>query len=172
MPLLIAALLGLSAAIVVLYPLLGLDRATGAESASDAALDATLSDEVERERSAKLALRDVNFDYRLGNLDPEDYVALRDRYERRALAAMKTRYDREQALDDLIDRQLDVLRTDRANAPQESAAHAEPATGAHERDAANPSKAAGTAGRAAAASAAAARPAPEAGPRVRRRRAK
>lgn len=106
MPLLIAALLGLSAAIIVLYPLLGLDRHIAAESASAAAL----SDDAERERSAKLALRDVDFDHRLGNLDEGDYVALRDRYERRALAALKARYDREQALDDLIDQQLDALR--------------------------------------------------------------
>lgn len=105
MPLLIAALLGLSAAIVVLYPLFGLDRNAAAESAGPAAL----SDDAERERSAKLALRDVNFDYRLGNLDDDDYADLRDRYERRALAAMKTRYEREQALDELIDRQLEAL---------------------------------------------------------------
>lgn len=106
MPLLIAVLLGLSAAIIVLYPLLGLDRQIAAESAGSAAI----SDDTERERSAKLALRDVDFDYRLGNLDEGDYVALRDRYERRALAALKTRYEREQALDALIDSQLDALR--------------------------------------------------------------
>lgn len=116
MPLLIAALLGLSAAIIVLYPLLGLDRDTAAESAGAAAL----SDDAERERSAKLALRDVNFDYRLGNLDTEDYVALRDRYERRALAAMKTRYEREQALDALIDRQLEALRASKGGARHDS----------------------------------------------------
>lgn len=164
MPLLIAALLGLSAAIVVLYPLLGLDRATAAaESVRDAAFDAALSDDMERERGAKLALRDVNFDYRLGNLDPEDYVALRDRYERRALAAMKTRYEREQALDDLIDHQLEAMRANGGVARQDTGAHAEPATGVHERDAANAGKA--STGKAA-------RSAPEAGPRVRRRRAK
>lgn len=106
MPLLIAALLGISAAIIVLYPLLGLDRHIAAESASASAL----TDDAERERSAKLALRDVDFDYRLGNLDEGDYIALRDRYERRALAALKTRYEREQALDALVDQQLAALR--------------------------------------------------------------
>lgn len=111
MPLLIAALLALSAALVVAYPLLGLDR----EAALEAEGAAELSGDAERERSAKLALRDVTFDYRLGNLDENDYVALRDRYERRALAAMKTRYDREQALDELIDRQLDALRMQRSD---------------------------------------------------------
>jgi hypothetical protein len=104
MPLVIAALLGLSALMIVLYPLLGLDRQTdaGEEPASEVA---------EREQSAKLALRDVDFDYRLGNLDPHDYEALRTRYERRALAAIKTRYEREQALDALIDEQLAALRS-------------------------------------------------------------
>lgn len=112
MPLLIAALLGLSAAIIVLYPLLGLDRDVAADSVAASAL----SDDAERERSAKLALRDVNFDYRIGNLDEDDFVALRDRYERRALAALKTRYEREQALDTLIDRQLAALRAKKGGA--------------------------------------------------------
>jgi hypothetical protein len=35
---------------------------------------------------------------------------LRDRYEQRALAALTARYQREQELDALIERQLDVLR--------------------------------------------------------------
>lgn len=154
MPLLIAALLGASAAIVVLYPLLGLDR----DLMPDTADALSLSDDAERERSAKLALRDVTFDYRLGNLDEEDYIALRDRYERRALAALKTRYEREQALDALIDRQLDALRASsgEAGAPDdasaEAAGHASGATRVRVADtkstAANGTAANGTAGRA------------------------
>lgn len=105
MPLLIAVLLGLSGLIVVIYPLLGLERA-----ASNAHADGPIAEVAERERSARDALREVEFDHRLGNLDDADYQALRARYERRALAALKTRYQREQELDALIERQLDVLR--------------------------------------------------------------
>lgn len=104
-PLLIAVLLGLSALLIVIYPLLGLDRA-----ARNALAPEAVSDAAERERLAKQALRDVDFDYRLGNLDENDYSSLRDRYERRALAALKTRYEREQELDAQIDQQLAVLR--------------------------------------------------------------
>lgn len=109
LPLLIAVLLGLSALLIVIYPLLGLDRAAHAPLAPEAIADA--SDAAERERLAKQALRDVDFDYRLGNLDEGDYASLRERYERRALAALKTRYEREQELDAQIDRQLATLRT-------------------------------------------------------------
>ena len=105
MPLLIAVLLGLSGLVVVIYPLLGLDR----ESA-DASARGPLGDVAERERSARDALREVEFDRRLGNLDDEDYQALRTRYEERALIALKARYQREQELDALIERQLDALR--------------------------------------------------------------
>lgn len=111
MPLIIAALLGLSAMFIVLYPLLGLEtqpETTARTSETDEA--------AEHERLAKRALRDVDFDYRLGNLGEGDYEALRERYERRALAAMRTRYEREQALDTLIDQQLAALREKRRGA--------------------------------------------------------
>ena len=106
MPIIIAILLGLSALLIVVYPLLGLD----ADAATSAADSDALADVAERERSAKMALRDVDFDYRLGNLEENDYSALRSRYERRALAALRTRYEREQALDRLIDEQLAALQ--------------------------------------------------------------
>lgn len=105
MPLFIAVLLGLSGILIVIYPLLGVER-----RAADPASPESLTEVVERERTAKVALRDLDFDYRLGNLDESDYQSLRDRYERRALAALKTRYEREQELDDLIDQQLAALR--------------------------------------------------------------
>ena len=107
MPILIAALLALSAAIIVLYPLLGLTREAAPEQSATVA---PLADAAERERLARQALREVEFDYTLGNLEPSDYEDLRDRYENRALAALKTRYQREQELDALIERQLDALR--------------------------------------------------------------
>lgn len=105
MPLLIAVLLGLSGLIVVLFPLLGLER-----EAQETLSGGPFAEVAERERSARDALREVEFDHRLGNLDDADYQALRTRYERRALAALKARYQREQELDALIERQLDDLR--------------------------------------------------------------
>ncbi len=110
MPLLIAALLALSAAMIVLYPLLGLLR--GPEEP----LGTGLLDVAERERAAKGALREVEFDYRLGNLADADYRQLRDRYEERALAALGSRSSRERQLDALIDRQLEALQIDDATA--------------------------------------------------------
>ncbi|HZC78736.1 MAG TPA: hypothetical protein VE258_13380 [Ktedonobacterales bacterium] len=111
MPLLIAALLGLSGLLIVLYPLLGLDRAPAAGAPRDA------RDEAERERLAKQALRDVDFDYRLGNLDEGDYQELRQRYEERALLALRARYERERTLDAAIDEQLAALRRKKHERP-------------------------------------------------------
>ncbi len=56
-------------------------------------------------------MRELDFDYRLGNLEGADYHALRQRYEERALAALRTRYTAEQELDAQIDRELAALRT-------------------------------------------------------------
>ncbi len=111
MPLLIAALLGLSGLLIVLYPLLGLDRTPVAGVPRDA------RDEAERERLAKQALRDVDFDYRLGNLEEGDYQELRQRYEERALVALRARYERERALDAAIDEQLAALRRKKHERP-------------------------------------------------------
>jgi hypothetical protein len=126
MPLLIAALLGLSGLLIVLYPLLGLERAPATGTPRDS------RDEAERERLAKQALRDVDFDYRLGNLEEGDYQDLRQRYEERALLAMRARYERERALDATIDEQLAALRRkkhDRPASRTQPAPHMTAATG-------------------------------------------
>ncbi|MDE3229761.1 MAG: hypothetical protein KGO05_07750, partial [Chloroflexota bacterium] len=117
MPLLIAELLALSAAIIVLYPLLGLGREAAPEAAPG-----RLAAAAERERQARQALREVEFDYTLGNLAGDDYQELRGRYEERALTALKARYLREQELDAQIERRLDALRQ------AEAAADAAPVT--------------------------------------------
>lgn len=116
MPLVIAVLLGLSGLAIIIYPLLGLDRET-----AEAEAGGPIAEVAERERSARDALREVEFDHRLGNLDDGDYQALRDRYERRALAALKTRYQREQELDALIEQQLDALRAEPDTATDDGA---------------------------------------------------
>ena len=118
MPLLIAALLALSAALIVLYPLLGLVREPAAPALAPAS---PTSDAAEREQLARQALREVEFDYTLGNLETGDYEELRERYENRALASLKTRYQREQELDAQIERRLDALRQSATAAPASAA---------------------------------------------------
>ncbi|HZC04193.1 MAG TPA: hypothetical protein VE338_00990 [Ktedonobacterales bacterium] len=127
MPLLIAALLALSAALIVLYPLLGLTREPALEQSTPTA---PAADAAERERVARQALREVEFDYTLGNLETGDYEELRDRYETRALAALKARYQREQELDALIERQLDALRQSGADTQVTHAGTGKPSTSA------------------------------------------
>lgn len=107
-PLIIAVLLGLTATLIVAYPLLGLSRAH--RESTDSAAFSEVIEVSDRERQARQALREVELDYTLGNLDNGDYDALRGRYERRALAALRARYQREQELDAQIERQLDALR--------------------------------------------------------------
>jgi hypothetical protein len=107
--LLVAALMGLTALALVVYPLLGLDRDGG--DARLAGATGGVSEITPQESAARQALLDVDFDWRLGNLDQEDYSQLRERYEERALVGLKARYDREQQLDAAIERQLAGLRT-------------------------------------------------------------
>lgn len=127
LPLILAVLLGLAALIVVLGPLF----TANAPAPASAAATTTLA---ERERAAKAALQDVEFDYQLGNLAEDDYRGLRERYVRRALAALKGRYDREKALDDAIEAQVRALRTREVEATDNgqrsaSAANGHAATG-------------------------------------------
>jgi hypothetical protein len=100
--LLLAALLGACALFIVTAPLFSPGR-TARSAAETGGL-------VEREAMAKQALREVEFDHQLGNLAEDDYRALRERYMRRALAAMKGRYDRERTVDDIIETQVRALR--------------------------------------------------------------
>lgn len=118
----IAALMGLTALALVVYPLLGLDRVGRADQRDGTVAAATsifagqaspLADDLsEGERVARQALLDVDFDYRLGNLDESDYSQLRDRYEERALLGLKARYEREEELDRAILKQLAALKAD------------------------------------------------------------
>jgi hypothetical protein len=104
MAIIIAALLGLSALFIVVAPLF---ISSGAAGGADGATTSSLA---ERERAARTALHDVEFDYELGNLGEDDYRSLRDRYTRRALAALKSRHDRERTLDEAIEARVRALR--------------------------------------------------------------
>jgi hypothetical protein len=104
MPLLLAALMGACALLIVMAPLYAARApGAGAEPGPAAAL-------AEREVAARAALQDLDLDHQLGNLADDDYRSLRERYLRRALAALKGRYDRERALDEAIEAQVRALR--------------------------------------------------------------
>jgi hypothetical protein len=64
----------------------------------------------EVEQAARTALHEIELDYQLGNISESDYRTLRERYLQRALVALKSRYDREQELDDVIEVQLQKMK--------------------------------------------------------------
>ncbi len=81
-------------------------HANGRDS-EQAAQEAMLS---ESEQAARSALYEIELDFQLGNISESDYRTLRERYLQRALVALKSRYDREQALDDTIEAQLQKMK--------------------------------------------------------------
>lgn len=114
MALAIAIILGILALAFVLYPLY---RRPGSEVVPSASMHATnyetegvVKELVEQEQTARAAIQEVELDYQLGNIEEEDYRSLRDRYMRRALTALKSRYEREQNIDDEIEEQLQKLK--------------------------------------------------------------
>jgi len=125
LPILIAFVLGVLALIFVLYPLYqrnlskqpkeaAASPASQAQRESANGQDELLSDSekasLENEQAARGAIQEVELDYQLGNISETDYRSLRERYLRRALVAMKSRYDREQEPDDPIEAQLRTMR--------------------------------------------------------------
>ncbi len=89
--LLVASGLALLALAYVLYPLYRsrLAKAVPASPLSAKNVQPTTSDS---EQAARLSLQEVELDYQLGNIAEADYRTLRERYMRRALVAMKSRY--------------------------------------------------------------------------------
>ena len=114
MALAIAIILGILALVFVLYPLY---RRPGSEPApsipmlaTDYEAEGAVQESVEQEQTARAAIQEVELDYQLGNIEEEDYRSLRDRYMHRALSALKSRYEREQNIDDEIEEQLQKLK--------------------------------------------------------------
>jgi hypothetical protein len=103
----VALALGILALAFVLYPLFRRSsiEPAGASVASDSAVAP-----VERELAARNALQEVELDFQLGNIAEPDYKTLRERYMRRALASLKSRYELEQELDNEIEEQLRRLK--------------------------------------------------------------
>ncbi len=107
-----AILLGALALAFVLYPLYQGTKVKIHYIEPDAVPTPQPSDvqQTDREQAARTALQEVEFDFQLGNLAEDDYRSLRERYMRRALSALKSRHDREQEIDELIEEQVRKLR--------------------------------------------------------------
>lgn len=91
LPILVAIALGLLALAFVLSPFYRRAPAspkTAREDAIHGSVDTT-----EREDAARSALREIELDYHLGNIEEADYRNLRERYMHRAIAALKSRYE-------------------------------------------------------------------------------
>jgi hypothetical protein len=119
---LLACILGLLALAFVLYPVyrhkheelvVQTDTAeilpeakdvTGQEKAS------TSTSLAEKEQIARNALQEVELDYQLGNIAEPEYQELRERYMQQALVALKSRYEREQEIDEEIEEQLRKMK--------------------------------------------------------------
>lgn len=126
LPILIAIVLGLLALAFVLYPLYHRAKTPAGESPPfpgvNKEMDPAYPDEEQsdsnltgREQAARTALQEIELDYQLGNIAESDYRDLRERYVRRALVALKSRYDREQELDDVIEAKLQKMKEKNGN---------------------------------------------------------
>ena len=107
LPIFSALLLGSFALAFVLYPFY---RRKPFETTQATRLNISMNSQADREQSARSALQEVELDYQLGNLGETDYRSLRTRYMRRASLAMKSRREREQELDAVIEEKLRLLK--------------------------------------------------------------
>lgn len=111
MAIVVAIMLGGLALAFVLYPLYR-RRPEDLRSDNGRATqeDAINTADAEKEQTARASLQEVEFDYQLGNIADGDYQELRERYMQRALRALRSRYEREQAIDHEIEEQLRRLK--------------------------------------------------------------
>jgi hypothetical protein len=117
LPVLVAVLLGVLTLVLVLYPLY---RHAPVEVMQQRASAGMATTQAEVEQTARLALKEVELDYQLGNLAESDYRKLRERYTRRAFAAMKSRQQGEEAIDALIEERLRLLKDERETTTTEN----------------------------------------------------
>lgn len=107
LPIIVALLLGGFSLAYVLYPIY---RRTPFETTQAARLNISVNSQTDREQMARSALQEVELDYQLGNMGETDYRSIRTRYLRRAAQALKSRHEREQELDMLIEEKLRLLK--------------------------------------------------------------
>ena len=116
LPWLIGLLLAILALVFVLYPLYHrLPKHAFQQPVAE-----SLSTQADSEQAARSALKEVELDYQLGNLAEPDYRSLRERYTRRAFAAMKSRQSQEDELDALIEQRLRQMREKQNEATRKS----------------------------------------------------
>ncbi len=106
MPILVAIVLGIFLLAFVLYPLFRRSSVDVQMASDQLAVEPAEGIPTGREQSARNALQEIELDYQLGNISESDYNLLRERYMRRALVALKSRYDHEQELDAVIEEKL------------------------------------------------------------------
>jgi hypothetical protein len=112
MAIVVAIMLGGLALAFVLYPLYRRRPEDLRSNNNGRAVqeDAINTADAEKEQTARASLQEVEFDYQLGNIADGDYQELRERYMQRALRALRSRYEREQAIDHEIEEQLRRLK--------------------------------------------------------------
>ena len=110
MAIVVAIALGILSLAFVLYPLYRRRFTEVQEQPVQTMLAEPTTILNEREQAARTALQEVELDYQLGNISETDYGSLRERYMRRALAALKSRYDREKEIDEEIEEQLRSMK--------------------------------------------------------------
>ncbi len=110
MAIVVAIVLGMVALLFVLYPLYRGKKGPSPENDESVSHLQAATLPAEQELAARSALQDVELDHQLGNISESDYQTLRERYMQRALVALKSRYDREQELDELIEDQLRKMK--------------------------------------------------------------
>ena len=107
LPIMLALLLGGFALAYVLYPIY---HRTTFGTTQATRLNVSVNSQTDREQNARSALQEVELDYQLGNLGETDYRSMRTRYLRRAALALKSRHEREQEIDALIEEKLRLLK--------------------------------------------------------------
>lgn len=117
LPALVAVLLAVPILVLVLYPLYRHAPLDIVQQRASAGVSTT---QAEVEQTARVALKEVELDYQLGNLAEPDYRKLRERYTRRAFAAMKSRQQSEEAIDALIEERLRQLKDEHGNRVDEN----------------------------------------------------
>jgi len=76
---------------------------------------AAAQDLVSQRNAALHDIRDVDFDFELGNLSDDDYRDLRDRYKRHAVDVLKAMNAQEGRVDDEIEQAVAALRRGRSS---------------------------------------------------------
>jgi predicted nucleic acid-binding Zn ribbon protein len=116
MSLIIAAILALATAFYIAYPLLaGTTRWVPRTTPKARRLEELFS----QRESTYAAIKELDFEYQIGNLTDQDYRELRERYEQKAISLLRNIDEAQQKddLDERIERQVQALRKHRLREP-------------------------------------------------------